>query len=431
MPTDKVHAPGNTRWFMLALVMLVTCLNYLDRSNLGIAASTIQKEYGISNATLGVLSSAFLWMYTFCLPFAGLVLDRVGPRLLYGVSIIGWSVATAALGFAGSVGSLIGLRVAVGLFEAPAFPTNVRCVTTWHPAQERAFAVGCYTSMLYVGPAFLTPVLAWILVHYGWRDIFYLTGGLGLFVVIAWSAFYRDPQSSRASPEELSYIKAGGGLGEADSSGIQTSVWDQIPALLSHRQVWGMFVGQFSVQTTLFFFLTWFPPYLINGKGMTVLKGGFYAAIPYFAAILGTVVAGKWSDWMVHRGVSNTVARKLPIILGFVLSTTIMGANYTDQINIVIAFMCLAFFGQATASTVTGALLSDIAPRGMVGTLSGMLYCVANTGGLLVPIIVGYSVDWTGGYNVALGYVSVVALLGMLAYLFVLGPVHRIEIKAT
>ena len=191
-----------------------------------------------------------------------------------------------------------------------------------------------------------------------------------------------------------------------------------------------MFVGQFSVQTTLFFFLTWFPPYLINGKGMTVLKGGFYAAIPYLAAILGTVVAGKWSDWMVHRGISNTVARKLPIIIGFVLSAIIMGANYTNDINTVILFMCAAFFGQAMASTVTGALLSDIAPRGLVGTLGGMLYCVANTGGLLVPIIVGYSVDWTGGYNVALGYVSVVALMGVLAYLFLLGPVYRIEIKA-
>lgn len=206
--------------------------------------------------------------------------------------------------------------------------------------------------------------------------------------------------------------------------------WTKVKQLLSHRQVWGMFIGQFSVNTTLFFFLTWFPTYLINGKGMTMLKGGIYAAIPFLVAIFGTLIAGRLSDWMVSAGFTNSKARKVPIVIGFTLSCVILGANYTSSIDAVIAFMALAFFGQAMASTVTGALLSDIAPNGMVGLLGGMLYFVATVGGTLAPIVVGFIVKSTGGFNFALVYVAAVAALGVASYLFVLGEVRRIDIAA-
>jgi ACS family D-galactonate transporter-like MFS transporter len=416
---------------MLALVMLVTCINYLERANLSIAAPTIQKEFQIDAVTLGYLLSAFGWVYTIFLPLAGVLLDRIGPRLLYAVSVVGWSAATFAVGLAGSITALFGFRIAVGLFEAPAFPTNVRCVTAWFPASERAFAVGGYTAMTYFAPGFLTPLLAWILVAYGWKEIFYITGLIGIAIAAIWWLFYRDPAEARIEADELDYIKAGGGLGDAAAQKVvhEKPLGTRLSLLLAHRQVWGMFIGQFSVQTTLFFFLTWFPAYLINGKGLTILKGGFYAAIPYLAATIGTIIAGKWSDWMVHRGMSNTVARKLPIIIGFLLSSVIMGANYTDAIGGVLLFMSVAFFGQAMASTVTGALLSDIAPRGMVGTMGGLLYFVANVGGTLAPIVIGYIVGQTGGFSLALVYVSAVAMMGVLAYLFILGPVYRIEIS--
>ena len=421
---------------MLALVMLVTCLNYLDRANLSIAAPLIQKEYGLDPATLGLIFSAFGWSYMLALPFSGVILDKIGPRVLYSFAIVGWSIATVAVGLASTIAGLVGARVAVGLFEAPALPTNVHCVTAWHPDNERAFAVGAYTAMQYVAAGFLTPVLAWILVMFGWREVFYITGALGFLVAAIWFLYYREPQNSRASAEELAYISGGGGLSQAPEAAAEAAKasedkrfkWANIGALLSHRQVWGMFVGQFSVQTTLFFFITWFPTYLINGKGMTVLKGGVYSAIPFLVAVLGALLGGKLSGWMLQRGMSNTVARKAPVIAGFLLSAVIIGANYTNSINLVIVFMSVAFFGQAMASTVTGALLSDIAPRGMIGTLGGILYFVANAGGTLAPIVVGFIVKQTGGFNLALGYVSFIALLGVLAYLFVLGPVYRISI---
>ncbi|HDR9105591.1 TPA: MFS transporter [Burkholderia vietnamiensis] len=280
----------------------------------------------------------------------------------------------------------------------------MRVVTAWHPAKERALAIGMYTAMQFVA--------------------------LGVLVAAIWYARYRDPQHSNASRAELDFIKAGGGL--ADSTGdVQhdqptVPTWTKVKQLLSHRQLWGMFIGQLSVNTTLFFFLTGFPTYLINGKGMTMLNGGIYAAIPFLVAVFGTLIAGRLSDWMVGAGFTNSKARKVPIIIGFTLSCVILGANYTSSINVVIAFMAVAFFGQAMASTVTGALLSDIAPNGMVG----LLYFVANVGGTLAPIVVGFIVKSTGGFNLALVYVAAVAALGVASYLFVLGDVRRIEIAS-
>lgn len=411
---------------MLALVMLMTGINYLDRANLAVAAPLIQKELGLNAALMGVLFSSFGWAYTVFLPFSGIILDNIGPRILYGIAAAGWSLATGFMGLARTSLTMMGCRVAVGFFESPALPANVRVVTAWHPANERALAIGLYTAMQYVALGLLTPVLAWMLVQFGWHSIFYATGGAGLLVAALWYLVYRDPQHSFANRAELDYITAGGGLSDDEPSDRQP-VLMKIRKLLAHRQVWGMFIGQFSVQTTLFFFLTWFPSYLISGRGLTVLKGGIYAAIPFLVAILGTLIAGRLSDWMVSRGYSKSKARKLPIIVGFALSSVIVGANYTNSINGVITFMSIASFGQAMASTVTGALLSDVAPKGMVGLLGGMLYFVANIGGTLAPVVVGLIVNSTGGFNLALTYVSVVALIGVFSYLFVLGEVYRIE----
>jgi ACS family D-galactonate transporter-like MFS transporter len=427
----NTEKPTKARWFMLALIMMVMCINYLDRANLSVAAPTIAKDLGLQPAALGILFSAFGWMYTAAIPFSGVVLDKIGPRLLMFIGLIGWSAFTCVVGAVRGLGALIGCRVGVGFFEAPVIPSNVRCVTAWFPDKERALAVGLYTSMQYVSLGFLTPVLAWILVTWGWPTIFYITGAIGIAAGLIWWTYYRDPHDSTvANQAEIDYIKTGGGLAGSGGAAKVPFSWHKVKQLLSYRQVWGMFMGQFSVMTTLFFFLTWFPSYLITGKGLSILKGGFYAAIPFLMGIVGALMGGRWSDWMVNKGFSNSAARKIPIITGFALSTVILAANYTDNLTWIIVFMAIAFLGQAIASTVTGALLSDIAPEGLVGLSGGLLYFVANVGGTLAPLIIGYMVQATGGFNLALAYVSAVSALGVVGYVVVMGKVHRIVIES-
>jgi MFS transporter, ACS family, D-galactonate transporter len=430
-PGESLAKRTKARWLMLALIMMVMCINYLDRANLSVAAPSIAADLGLKPAALGILFSAFGWMYTAAIPFSGAVLDRIGPRLLLTIGIVGWSAFTCLVGAVRNLGALIACRVGVGFFEAPVIPSNVRCVTAWFPDKERALAVGLYTSMQYISLGFLTPVLAWILVTWGWPTIFYITSGISLLAGIIWWMYYRDPRDSTlANQAEVDYIKSGGGLAESGAFNNVPFSWQNVAQLLSYRQIWGMFMGQFSVMTTLFFFLTWFPSYLINGKGLSILQGGFYAGIPFLMGIVGALIGGRWSDWMIQRRYSNSMARKAPIITGFVLSTVILAANYTSNLVFIIIFMAIAFFGQAIASTVTGALLSDVAPKGLVGLTGGLLYFTANVGGTLAPIVVGYIVQATGGYNLALAYISAVAAFGVFGYVVVMGKVHRIVIQS-
>lgn len=420
-----------TRWSMLALIMLVMCLNYLDRGNLAVSAPVMQKELGINAAEMGLLFSAFAWSYAFMIPFAGGLLDKIGPKTMFTIGIIGWSFFTWMMGVVQSLTAIVSCRLGVGAFEAPTIPTNVRCVTAWFPEKERALAVGMYTAMQYVALGFLTPVLTWMLVEWGWRSIFYLCGILGIAIGVLWYFFYDDPKDSkRVSEAELAYIERGGGLIHAgEQQNKQPFSWKIVRQLFCERQLVGMFIGHFSIMTTLFFFMTWFPSYLVAEKGLTLLKTGFYAMIPFLVAILGALLGGKWSDWLLLRGHSKSLARKAPIILGFLLATVILGANYTDNITWVIVFMAIAFFGQAMSSTVTGALLADIAPIEAIGLSGGLLNFIANIGSALSPIVIGFIVQYTGSFHWALGYVSAVAAIGLAAYLFVIGNVERIRLK--
>lgn len=431
--------PTKQRWFMLLLICFVIAVNYLDRGNLAVAAPVMQHELNLPPATMGILFSAFAWSYSMCLPVAGILLDKLGPRLLMTIALVGWSAATFAMGLFVKFWQLVLVRLGLGVFESPIIPTNVRCVASWFPDRERAFAVGAYTATEYVALGVLTPVLSWILITWGWEMIFFLTGLLGLAVGVIWHYFYRSPADNKnLNDAERQYMKAGGALmgGEVmakeerqalDKSHHLTQ--KQVTMrLLKDRRLVGMYVGHFSIMTTLFFFLTWFPSYLVTEKGLTILKSGFYAMVPFLVAIIGSLIGGKWSDWLYDKGYSKTIARKLPIILGFLLSTVIVGANYVNSISLIISLMAVAFFGQAMASAVTGALLSDISPAGSLGTSGGLLNFFANLGSATCPLIIGVIVQEFGTFEFALVYVGAIALLGLLAYTVILKKVERIQL---
>lgn len=475
-----VEKPTKQRWRMLVLICAVIGINYLDRGNLAVAAPVMQHELGLQPATMGLLFSAFAWSYAFFLPFAGAMLDRIGPRIMMTVAIVGWSLATFSMGLVSRLSSLIAVRLGLGFFEAPIIPANIKCVAAWFPDRERAVAVGAYTASEYVALGVLTPVLSWILVTYGWEMIFFITGVIGVVIGAAWYHWYRSPADSKhVNDAEWAYMRDGGALlgsethrfgtvrqdpskhpatGEINTTGASSvkpaalaaeggadgsaksvadaastavppkmTQWQATRRLLKDRRLIGMFLGQFSIMTTLFFFLTWFPSYLVTEKGLTILKSGFYAMFPFLVAIAGSLIGGKWSDWLLVNGRTKTFARKLPIILGFTLSMVIIGANYVDSMVLIIAFMAVAFFGQAMASTVTGALLSDLAPVGYMGVSGGLLNFFANLGSATCPLVIGFIVQGTGSFAYALIYVGAVALCGVLGYTVVLRKVERIS----
>ena len=416
------------RFGILALLAVGTMINYLDRTVLGIAAPALSAELGLSAAVMGIVFSAFSWTYAFSQIPGGIFLDRFGAKLTYFVSVTVWSLFTLLHGLATGLYSLLFYRFGLGISEAPCFPTNSRIVATWFPQQERARATGVYTVGEYLGLACFAPALFWILNTFGWRALFIVTGLAGIGFALVWWMRYREPHECKTvNDAELEWIKAGGGL-EARVQSETAFSWGRVRALLRYRQIWGACLGQFGGNSTLVFFLTWFPTYLAVERKMGWIKIGFFAVLPFLAAAVGVMAGGWLSDWLLQRTRSANIARKLPIIAGLLGASTIIAANYVERDTIVIAILSFAFFSQGMTG-LGWTLISDIAPRNLMGLTGGIFNFAANLAGIITPIVIGFIVAATGSFFHALAYVGAVALVGAMSYIFILGDVRRLEVS--
>ena len=411
------------------MLFITVVINYIDRANLAVAAPLISTEFGLSPAQQGLLLSAFGWTYAALQLPGGWLVDRVQPRLLYPLCLILWSIATICMGLVGGFAALIVLRLAVGTFEAPAYPINNKVVTSWFPEKERASAIGFYTSGQFIGLALLTPVLTWLQYELSWHWIFVLTGLIGAVWGTVWYVLYRNPMESRqANAEELEYIRDGGGLVDLDGSQVNARKrpsWADFSVVLTRRKLWGIYVGQFCLTSTLWFFLTWFPTYLVKYRHMDYIKSGFLVSLPFLAALVGVLLGGVISDVLVRRGFSLGAARKLPIITGLLLSMAIIGANFAHDTSLVIMFMSIAFFGNGMAS-ITWSLVSAMAPSRLIGLTGGMFNFIGNLSSIATPIVIGLLVTKTD-FAPAFVYMTVVTAAGIAAYVLLVGKVERVR----
>ncbi|QXQ10688.1 MFS transporter [Paeniglutamicibacter sp. Y32M11] len=418
------------RYVVAIMLFLTVVINYMDRSNLSVAAPLISAEFGLDTAQQGLLLSAFGWTYAAMQLPGGWLVDRVPPRLLYPICLVLWSVATIFMGMAGSFVALIVLRLAVGGFEAPAYPINNKVVTAWFPERERATAIGFYTSGQFIGLALLTPVLIWLQHAMSWHWVFVITGAVGVLWGVLWYLLYRNPMDSkRANTAEIEYIRAGGGLvslGSDEANEVKPKLTKKDFALvLGRRKLWGIYIGQFCLTSTLWFFLTWFPTYLVSYRQMDYIKTGFLTSLPFIAALVGVLISGVLSDFMLKRGVSLGTARKLPIIIGLLLSMSMIGAIFTDSTALVITFMSIAFFGNGLAS-ITWSLVSALAPARLIGLTGGMFNFIGNLSSIATPIVIGLLVTKTD-FGPAFIYMTVIAAAGILSYVLLVGKVKRVE----
>lgn len=418
---------SRVRFFMLALIASGTVINYLDRSVLGIAAPLLRKELGIDAALMGVVFSAFSWTYAAAQIPGGILLDRFGSRIVYFLAVALWSATTLFQGTIHGVGALLGLRLGLGVAEAPSYPTNSRVVRAWFPQGERARANGVYSVGQYFGLAFLSPLLFWIAATMGWRMLFLMAGIVGLLFSFVWLRLYREPhESRRVNQAELDYIKAGGGL-ELSSTATSPFSWRMLGRIAARRQVIGASLGQFCSNSTLVFFLTWFPTYLATERHLQMQTVGLFAVLPYIAASAGVLIGGWASDFIIKKTGSATLGRKLPVIIGLLMATTIVAANYVATNVAVVAIMSFVFFGQGMCN-LGWTVITDVAPKGCIGLTAGIFNLCANLAGIVAPIVIGVIVGKTGSFVGALTFMGSLALAGVFCYVFILGEVKRLEI---
>jgi ACS family glucarate transporter-like MFS transporter len=434
-----MQASKNThvRYLILFLLFVVTTINYADRATIAIAGSSLQKDLGIDAVTLGFVFSAFGWAYVLGQIPGGWLLDRFGSKKVYAISIFTWSAFTLLQGFVGylplanAVIALFLLRFLVGAAEAPSFPGNARIVAAWFPAAERGTASAIFNSAQYFATVLFAPLMGWIVHAFGWEHVFVVMGAAGIAFSLAWIKFIHNPKEHpMISAQELDHIIQGGAVVDMDSAqkGNSGPKWGYIKQLLSNRMMAGIYLGQFCINGITYFFLTWFPVYLVQERGMTILKAGFIASLPAICGFIGGVLGGVISDWLLRRGHSLTLARKLPIIGGLLLSTSIVACNYVQLEWVVVGFMALAFFGKGVGA-LGWAVMSDTSPKQIAGISGGLFNMFGNLASISTPIVIGYIISTTGSFKWALVYVGANALVAVFAYLVIVGPIKRVELR--
>jgi ACS family glucarate transporter-like MFS transporter len=432
--------PGTrTRWFILAILFAITTINYADRATISIAGPEIKKAFGLSAVEMGFVFSAFAWSYVIAQLPGGWLLDRFGSKVTYFFSIFLWSVFTVLTGTVGFIAGgsavmmLFLLRLVVGAAEAPSFPGNSRITSAWFPAQERGLAAAIFNSAQYFATVLFAPIMGWLVHSYGWQSVFYVMGALGIIMSGVWmKTIYSPKDHPSVSASELKYIQEGGALVDLDGARPAAKANDVnslavIKELLSNRMLLGVYIGQYAITTLTYFFLTWFPVYLVKERHMTILKAGFVAALPAIAGFLGGIVGGWISDRLAKSGYSLSVSRKVPIVAGMLMSMSMIACNYIEADMLVVAVMSLAFFGKGVGA-LGWAVVSDTSPKEAGGLSGGLFNTFGNTAGITTPIVIGFIVQGTGSFNGALAYVAANAALAIFCYLFIVGDIKRVSL---
>ncbi len=433
------------RYVIVAMLFLVTAVNYADRATLSIAGTALSKDLGISAVTMGYIFSAFGWSYVIAQLPGGWLLDRYGSKIVYAASIFIWSLFTMMQGGVSflmttattAVVVLFALRVLVGFSEAPAFPANGRIVAAWFPTNERGTASAIFNSAQYFATVLFAPLMGWITHTYGWPYVFYVMGAIGVVVGVIWMKVIDNPITHpKANKAEVDYIEQGGGLVRMDQedytlSGTfvdQAPKWSYIKELLANRMLLGIYIAQYCITTLTYFFLTWFPVYLVKERGMSILTAGFVAAVPAICGFGGGVLGGIFSDFLLRSGRTLTFARKTPIVLGMLLSTSMIACNYVTSSFAVVAIMALAFFGKGLGA-LGWAVVSDTSPKQIAGLSGALFNTFGNIAGITTPIVIGYIVGGTGSFAWALVFVSANAIVAIATYLFVVGDIQRVVLE--
>ncbi|MBB3321867.1 MULTISPECIES: MFS transporter [Atlantibacter] len=428
----------HTRYYILLIIFIVTAINYADRATLSIAGTEVAKELQLSAISMGYIFSAFGWAYLLMQIPGGWLLDRYGSKKVYTYSLFFWSLFTFLQGFVDMVPlawagvSMFLMRFMLGFSEAPSFPANARIVAAWFPTKERGTASAIFNSAQYFSLAIFSPLLGWLTFAWGWEHVFTVMGAIGFVLTFMWVKFIHNPTDHpNMSANELEFIRKGGAVVDMDHKKTSTDSGPKlhyIKQMLTNRMMLGVFFGQYFINTITWFFLTWFPIYLVQEKGMSILKVGMVASIPALCGFAGGVLGGVFSDSLIKRGHSLTLARKLPIVLGMLLASTIILCNYTDNTVLVIALMALAFFGKGFGA-LGWPVISDTAPKEIVGLCGGVFNVFGNVASIVTPLVIGYLVSELHSFNAALLFVGCSALMAMVCYLFVVGDIKRMELQ--
>lgn len=417
----------NIRWGIGILMFLGMILNYFYRVNISFAIIVIAKEFNLSPFQQGIILSSFSWGYVIFMLAGGILIDKFGTRIILSAAAFFWSAFTVLAAASGGFLTLLGSRLLLGASESPISTGNAKNVRCWFPIQERGKATSLFDVGSYVGSAIAAPVVVFLIASMGWRAAFGFMSIFGFLWSMAWYAYYTEPEDHFSiSKTELKYIQENDCDDDVNHNS-KISILD----LLKVKQIRGMAFGFFCYNYLKNFFLTWFPSYLVLEKGFDLIQAGMYAFIPPISAVIGSLVAGHFTDVMIQKGVSVTVARKIPLCFGFLASTIIVLANFTQDPYIAVLLLTISYTAVISASTGIWGIPGDIAPnKNYVGRIGAVQNTFSNMAGIVAPIVTGGLYGMTNSFVIPLLLSGFLALAGAYSYWFTVGELKPLKLKA-
>ena len=369
MQRPSTHA---SRWLMLAFAFLATVINYLDRQTLSVLAPVLLERFKISATTYSHIIFAFMLAYTVMNGVSGPLLDRLGTKIGYALTISWWSAAEILQAFSGGALGLGIFRFLLGIGEAGNYPAGVKLIGEWFPAEERSLASGIFNSGAAVGAMLAPPLLAWMALEIGWRTSFVVVGSLGFLWLAAWMILYRTPEDN---PDEV--------------PSPPPPIW----ALAKSRFVWQLTLSKAFVDPVWYFYTFWVPQYLKVGRGFTLKDIGETAWIPFFTGGVGNLAGGLLCSWLLRYGLSPQTARRVGVLIFSALMVAAVPAAMVPSSSLSIALISVATFGYCGVQANLLAIPRDLFPKNAVASIWGLASMGSGFGGMFFSLATGWLVD--------------------------------------
>ncbi len=405
---------NNLRWWIAGLVFLSTVINYVDRQTLAVLMPRLSKELGLSNTDYGLISNAFLLPYTAMYIISGLLIDRYGTKLIYGVAAVWWSVAAMLHAVTSSVFGFSTVRFLLGTAESANFVGAQKVAAEWFPPKDRGTLNGWVQAGTVTGAIITPPAVIWLADRYGWRSAFLFTGALGLIWAVAWFWFYHLPEHHpRISAEELALINPAETVTVSSSDALAPShKWLDF---LRYPQTWGLLLARVISDPVWWFYLFWLPKYLTEQQGLSEQRMSYVVWIPYLISDIGSIAGGWYSGKLIARKLGTVASRKSVMLVsaGLMPLGLLLLLRPSTPLSLLLISVVLGAHSAWKTNLVT--LTVDIFPRNVVGTVHGIVATGGGIGGALFTSLAGVVID---NYS----YTPLLVLMGVLhplAYLCV------------
>jgi ACS family glucarate transporter-like MFS transporter len=403
------------RYWVFLLLFLFNAIAYVDRVNMSVAGKPIAHEFGLSPVALGYLFSSFLWAYVVMMLPGGRLIDHWGTHVVASFATAVWSAAQMATGVAGSFATMLLARLGLGVGEAPFAPISYGTVRSWSPYTERGTAIAAISAGSSLGLALGAPAVAWLIEAISWRWSFIITGAVGFIWVLVWLSLVSTPERTRWLPQaEREHILA------KRNAGIEPPSHDGVGylGLIRCPAMWGLFISQGCLVYTVYLYMSWLPNYLQTARHVSILRSGFYTAIPFFVASAVCILANWAGDRLMSADAVRGGNRRYLVALCLLLTAAGVAIPFVQPLAGVIVLVSIAVSFAHVGPAANGALVGDLLRSpGDAGRAFAFLVLGGNTFGLLAPIVTGYVVEATGSFNSAFVAAGVLALVGAVAAL--------------